>query len=117
MAIDHPRHDELAGRIDDADIAAACGYGRRLANSRKPIIGNADDAILYDLTVDRIKDGTADDVQESHHYLLACMLMVSASPTRAQREALQALGHVAVGLGVGRDATGVHRLGDGQLLP
>jgi hypothetical protein len=62
MAIDHPRHDELACRIDDADITAACGYGRRSANRRNPVICDADDAIWYDLTVDRIEDGTADDV-------------------------------------------------------
>jgi hypothetical protein len=62
MAIEHPRHDELAGRIDYADIAAACGYGRCPANRRNPIICDADDAILDDLTVDRIEDGTANDV-------------------------------------------------------
>jgi hypothetical protein len=62
MAIDHPRHDELAGCIDDADIAASCGYGRCRANSSNSIIGDADDAILDDLTVDRIEDGTTDDV-------------------------------------------------------
>jgi hypothetical protein len=46
MAIDHPWHDELAGRIDDADIAAACGDGRRPADRRNSIICDADDAIL-----------------------------------------------------------------------
>jgi hypothetical protein len=45
MAIDHSWHNELAGRIDHADIAAACGYGRRPANSRNAVICNADDAI------------------------------------------------------------------------
>jgi hypothetical protein len=46
MAIDHPWHDELASRIDDADITAACGYGRCPANRRNAIICDADDAIL-----------------------------------------------------------------------
>jgi hypothetical protein len=73
MTIDHPRHDELAGRINHVDIATARGYGRRPANCRNPIICDADNAILYDLTVDSIEDGTANNVQERHRYLLACL--------------------------------------------
>ena len=37
----------------------------------------ADDAILYDLTVDRIEDATADDVQEHHLHLLARLSCVA----------------------------------------
>src|SRR5262245_1704750 len=77
MAIDHARHDELARRIDDADVAAARGHGRRPADSRNPIICDTDDAILYELTVDRIEYGTADDVQESHAHLLAGLSFVA----------------------------------------
>jgi hypothetical protein len=77
MAVDHPRHDELAGRIDHMDIATARGYGRRPANSRNPIICDADNTILYDLTVDRIEDSTADNVQERHRHLLACLPCVA----------------------------------------
>ena len=77
VAIDHPRHDELAGRINHADVAATCGYGRGPADGRNAIICDADDAILYDLTVERIEDCTADDVQESHRYLLACVSCAS----------------------------------------
>jgi hypothetical protein len=80
MAIDHPRHDELAGRIDHVDIATTRGYGRRPANRRNPIICNADDTVLYDLSMDRIEDGTADNVQESHRHLLACSPCVALHP-------------------------------------
>jgi hypothetical protein len=73
MTIDHPRHDELAGRIDYVDIATARGYGRRPTNRRNPIICDADNTILYDLTVDRIEDGTTDNVQERHPHLLTCL--------------------------------------------
>ena len=45
MAIDHPRHDELASRIEHVDVAATRGYGRGPADSRNPIICDADDAI------------------------------------------------------------------------
>jgi len=74
MAIDHPRHDELAGRINHVDIAPTRGYGRRPANRCNPIICDADDAIRHDLTVDRIEDGTADNVYERHPYPLAVYL-------------------------------------------
>ena len=46
----------------NADVATARGSGRGPADCRNPIICDADDAILYDLTVDCIEDGTADDV-------------------------------------------------------
>jgi CRISPR/Cas system type I-B associated protein Csh2 (Cas7 group RAMP superfamily) len=74
MAIDHPRHDKLAGRIDHVDVAATRRYGRRLADRRNPILVDADDAIVHDLTLDRIEDGTTNDVQARHCHLLACVL-------------------------------------------
>src|SRR5262245_24520632 len=73
MAVNHPRHDELAGRIEHVDVSPTRGYGRGSADCRNPIVLDADDAVLYDLTVDRIEDGTANDVQESHRHLLACV--------------------------------------------
>jgi hypothetical protein len=73
MTIDHPRHDELAGRIDYVDIATARGYSRRPTHRRNPIICDADDTILHDFTVDRIENGTANNVQERHRPLLACL--------------------------------------------
>jgi hypothetical protein len=85
MAIDHSRHDELAGRINHADVAAARGYGRGPADRRHPIICDADDAILDDLTVDRIEDGTADNVQERHHHLLTCLPCATTSPSLVWR--------------------------------
>src|SRR5512134_168516 len=77
MTIDHPRHDELAGRIDHVDVATACGYGRRPTHRRNPIICDADDTILHDFTVDRIENGTANNVQERHRHLLACLRCVA----------------------------------------
>ena len=35
---------------------------------------DADDAMRYDLTLDRIEDGTTNDVQARHCHLLACVL-------------------------------------------
>jgi hypothetical protein len=80
MAINHARHDELAGRINHANVATARGYGRRPANCRNAIVCDADDAILYDLTVDRIEDGSTDNVQDRHHHLLTCLPCATASP-------------------------------------
>jgi hypothetical protein len=46
MAIDHPRHDKLACRIDHVDVTAGRRNGRRLADRRNPILFDADDAIV-----------------------------------------------------------------------
>jgi hypothetical protein len=77
MAIDHPRHNKLASRIDYVDVASPCGYGRGSADRRNPLFVDADDAVGYDLTLDRIEDGTTNDVHARHCHLLACVLSLS----------------------------------------
>jgi hypothetical protein len=66
MTIHHPRHDELSRRINHLHIAAACGNGRRRANGRDAVVFDTDDAVTNDLTMDRIKDGPADDLHLGH---------------------------------------------------
>src|SRR5919109_559570 len=80
MAIHHPRHDELACRIEHLHIATSRGDRRGGTDSRNAVALHADDAIPNDRTANRIEDGTADELHAGHRWLLPRSSSAESAP-------------------------------------